>query len=87
LWIVAANAANVAFAWRHVDFDVRDACAVLTTIMLLFHQQIHFIEAVKSSSVFLGVMLKRLLQSEECDTTLVLELITHDALAIEIIID
>jgi hypothetical protein len=47
--------------------------------VLLLHQQVHFVEAVKCSSVFLGVVLKRFLQSKECDTALVLELITHDA--------
>jgi hypothetical protein len=47
--------------------------------VLFFHQQIHFVEAVKSSSVFLGVILKRLLQSEERDTTLMLDCIAHVA--------
>jgi hypothetical protein len=45
--------------------------------VLLFHEEIHFVEAVEGGSVFLGVVLKRFLQSKECDTTLVLYSITH----------
>jgi hypothetical protein len=43
----------------------------------LLHEEIQLIQAVEGGSVFFGVKLKRLLQSKEYDTALVLYLVAH----------
>jgi hypothetical protein len=75
--VIAADATDVLLAWFNINLDIGQTRSILSAVVLLLHQQIHFVEAVKCCSVFLGVMLKRLLQSKECDTALVLDGITH----------
>jgi len=44
---------------------------------LLFHQQVHLVEAIKSSAVLVNVMLQWLLESKHRNATFVLEKIAH----------
>ena len=60
LGCVGANAADVAFSWRDVEFNASQTSAILAAVVLLLHHQIHFVDPVKRRSVFFLIKAKRL---------------------------
>ena len=74
-----AHSGDVALAGIHVQLDVGQPRAVLAAVVLLFHQQVHLVEAVKRRAVLVNVVLQRLFESEHGDATLVLKEIAHPA--------
>ena len=47
---------NVSVSWFHIELNVRNSSTILTTIMLFFHQEVHFIDAIQRSAVFLQIV-------------------------------
>ncbi|MCY1519511.1 hypothetical protein D9M68_542650 [compost metagenome] len=46
----------IAGARLHIQLNGGNACTILTTIVLLFHQQVQFIKSVKCCTVFFLVI-------------------------------
>ena len=46
-WVLlnGARARDIAISGLHVEFDIGNTGAVLASVVLLFHQQMHFVEA------------------------------------------
>lgn len=72
-----APAVNVFTARLRVKFDGSYACSILTAVMLLFHEQEKFVQAVQFAAVFLFVIRQWLKQPYQCNTTFMLYKITH----------
>ena len=73
-----SHSRDKAFARVHIEFDVGKAGSVLTSVVLLFHQQVHFVQPVKWRAVLVNVVLKRLFEAEHGNATLVLNGVAHE---------
>ena len=71
------NPGNVPLARGDVQLDVGESGSVLATVVLLLHEQVHLIESIKCTAVFVDVVLQRLLQSKHCNAAFVLEKVAH----------
>ena len=78
-WVLlnGARARDVAISGLHVEFDIGNSGAVLAAVVLLFHQQMHFVEAPQGRSVFVEVVLQWFFEPQKGYATLVLNRITH----------
>ena len=71
------NPGDVPLARRNVQLDVGESGPVLAPVVLLLHEQVHLIESIKCTAVFVDVVLQRLLQSKHCNAAFVLEKVAH----------
>ena len=60
-----AVAADVALAGGHVELDSSEARAVLAAVVLLFHHEHHFVQAIKGRPVLVEVVVKGFAQTQE----------------------
>ena len=72
------HSGDVPFSGVDVQLDVGQPCPVLPAVVLLLHEQVHFVQAVKRRAVLVNVVLKRLLEAQHGDAALVLEKVAHD---------
>jgi hypothetical protein len=62
-----------------VQLDGSQARAVLSAVMLLFHQQVKLIESLEGGTLLLLVVGKRLAQADECQAAFMFYGIAHTA--------
>ena len=79
LLYVTANTLHERVAMTHIQFYRSNTGTVLSAIMLFLHQKVQLIEAVKSGTEFLVVVSKWFTQTQEGDTTFVLDFVGHGA--------
>ena len=60
-----------------IQFHVGYPGAILPAVVLLLHHQVHFVDGIKSCTVFGKVKLKRFQQPEEGNTTFVPDGLAH----------
>ena len=71
---------NVALSRFHVELNVRNPRTILTTIVLFFHEEVHFINAIQRSTVFLQVVFHGFFKSQKSYSTLMFYRVTHGLL-------
>lgn len=57
--IAAPDAMQKGMTWFQVQFDRGNARAVLSPVVLFFHQQIQLVQAVQDSAVLLEIIRER----------------------------
>ena len=62
----------------HIEFDTAHTRGLLTTVVLLLHQQIELVEPVSVCTIFFVVVAKRLQKPYHCHTTFMLNLFHSD---------
>ena len=72
-----AHARDVSLSWVDVEFDVGQPRAVLPAVVLLFHQQVHFVEPIEGRTVLVDVVLKGLFEAQHRNAALMLEKVAH----------
>ena len=75
--IATADAVKKGVTGFDIELDGRDTCAILTPVMLLFHQEIQLVQAPENSAVLLQVIGERLTQSDECQSAFMFYLVAH----------
>ena len=73
----AADAVEEWMTGFYVEFYSGHTCAVLTAIMLLFHQQVQFIEPVGNRTVLLQVIRKWFSKPYKCQSAFMFYLVAH----------
>jgi hypothetical protein len=76
LFLDGTITADVPVTRLNVDLDVCNSRAILTPVMLLFHQDVHLVHR-ESRAVLVEKVRKRLPQSYERYSALVMDLISH----------
>ena len=69
--------ADVTRSRFRVKFYIHHTGAILSAVVLLFHQQIQLVDAVKSSAVFFLVIRKRLQQTNHRYAAFMMKKIAH----------
>ena len=77
LMIVTADAVQEGMTGFDVEFDCGDPRAVLSPVVLFFHQQIQLVQAPKNGAVLLQVIGERLTQTDECQAAFMFYFIAH----------
>ena len=75
--IHGSHARDVTLSGVDVEFDVGQTGAVLPAVVLLFHQQVHFVQPVEGRAVLVDVVLKGLLEAQHRNAALMLERVAH----------
>lgn len=70
-------AADIAVAWLHIELDIGYTCPILASVVLLLHEEIELVEAVKSGAVLLQVIIEGFPEPQEGDTAFVLDSVAH----------
>ena len=73
----APYARNVPVTWLDSQFDVGQPGPILAAVVLLFHQQVHFVEAIECRAVLIDVVLQWLFKSKQRYAAFVLEEVAH----------
>ena len=77
LAVNASVAAEVALSGRHVELNGSQPGAVLAPVVLLLHQEVHFVEAVKGRPVLFQVVFQRLAKANKGYAAFVLDGVAH----------
>ena len=64
---------HILMSWLSAQFDTSHTSTLLSTVVLLLHHQIEFVECVHPSTVLLLVILQWLEQSDHCHATLMFQ--------------
>ena len=64
-------------SWRNIELDVGQAHAVLASVALFLHQEVHLVQAVEGRPIVVDVILQGLFEPEKGYATLVLEKVAH----------
>ena len=64
---------HILMSWLSTQFDTSHTSTLLSTVVLLLHHQIEFVECVHPSTILLLVILQWLEQSDHCYTTLMFQ--------------
>ena len=75
---IGSFSADVSFTRCYVEFDVCHTGAVLPAIVLLFQQQIHFIESVERRPVLFEIIFEWFFEAKQGYPALVLDRIAHE---------
>ena len=75
----ASEAVHEGIARFCIEFDGGDACAILSPIVLFFHQEVQLVEAVERAPLLLHVIGEGLPEANECEAAFMLDGITHNA--------
>ena len=73
----AADAIEEGMTGLYVQFYRCHACTVLSAVMLLFHQQVQFIEPVGNRTVLLQVIRKWFSKPYKCQSAFMFYLVAH----------
>ncbi len=77
---LGALAEHVLVAGLCVQFHRRHACAFLSTVVLLLHHEIEFVETVHPGAIFLLVVAQGLQQANHRHTTILVYILIHNIL-------
>ncbi|KAF5039794.1 hypothetical protein DSECCO2_540210 [anaerobic digester metagenome] len=74
---IVADAVDVGLSGGHVQLHAGQTGSVLTTVVLLFHEQRHFLKCVNRVAVFCQIKFRRLTEAQKCNSTLMLDSFAH----------
>ena len=74
----ASEAVHERITGFRVEFDGGDPCAILSPVMLFFHQEVQLVQAVERTPLLLHVVGEWLPEADECEAAFMLDGITHN---------
>lgn len=77
---VRALAVDVDASGLGIELDVGQSGSVLSPVVLLFHQQVHFVQPVKGRAVFFQIEIDGFQQADHGDAALVFDRIAHNSI-------
>ena len=76
---IASQSVHEGVSGFSLELNSGNACPVLSTVVLLLHEEIQFVQAIQCRTLLLLVIGKRLQEPDECQTAFVFDGITHKA--------
>ncbi len=74
---VAADPLQERITGFNIQLNRSDSCAILTQVVLFFHQQVQLVDTPHDGSILLLIIRERLAQADECKSAFMFYFITH----------